>query len=106
MAQSRAGAPGGNRVALYSVESPRRSLAPDPEPAGRERPPRILKHAHVCVHACVRACVFFALSEPQDAHPPISRDRAEHEMLGERSDPAASVAGLCRISEGGGEVLC
>lgn len=47
---------GGNRVALYSVESPRRSLAPDPEPAGCERPPRILKHVHAYGHVCSLPC--------------------------------------------------
>lgn len=48
---------------------------------------------------CIGMCVS-AVSEPQDAHPPISRNRAEHEILGERWDPAAGVAGLCCLSEG------
>lgn len=60
---------------------------------------------HIPKYACVRTCLCMAMCasavlEPQDAHPPISRNRAEHEMLGERWDPAASVAGLRRLSEG------
>lgn len=52
-------------------------------------------------------CRFFsAPSEPQHAYPPISRDGAEHEMLGERSDPAASVAGLGSLSLGGEAKCC
>lgn len=61
VAESRAAGPG-NRAALYSVESPRRSLALDPDPAGCERPPRILRcvrayrlaYVHVCF-CCVGA---------------------------------------------------
>lgn len=49
---------------------------------------------------------FSAPSEPQHAYPPISRDGAEHEMLGERSDPAASVAGLGSLSLGGEAKCC
>lgn len=91
----------GNRVALYSVESLRRSLALDPDPAGCERPPHIPKYVCVCVRICLcMGMCASAVSEPRDAHPPISRNRAEHEMLGERSDLAAGVVGLCSPSEG------
>lgn len=66
-------------------------------------------HTHtrmrMCVCVCVRTCLCIgmcvsAVSEPQDAHPPISCNRAEHEILGERWDPAPGVAGLCCLSEG------
>ena len=63
MAESRAAGPG-NRTALYSVESPRRSLAPDPDPAGCKRPPHILSVC-VCVHACVCASGFLLHWSPR-----------------------------------------
>lgn len=45
MALSRAPGPW-NRLALYSVESPRQALALDPDLAGRERP-----HTQICARA-------------------------------------------------------
>lgn len=47
MALSRAPGPW-NRVALYAVESPRQTLALDPELAGCERP-----HTQICARALV-----------------------------------------------------
>lgn len=58
MTESRAAGPG-NRAALYSVESPRRSLALDPDPAGCERPPHMLNFVCVCT------CVFLLCSSPR-----------------------------------------
>lgn len=55
MAESRA-AGQANRAALYSVESPRLSLALDPDPAGlREATP----HTHVCAYmlVCGHVCL-------------------------------------------------
>lgn len=43
----------GNRVARYSVDSPRQNLAVDPDSAGCERPPHIPKFVCPCVWACV-----------------------------------------------------
>lgn len=89
MAESRAGG-GVQSCSLFCGE-------PKTEPGTGPRPGRLREataHTRMCV--CSNACAWPCVSEPQDARPPISRNRAEHEMLGERSDPAAAVAGLLR----------
>lgn len=75
---------------------------PKTEPGSGPRLGRLREataHTQICVSLCMGMCVS-AVLKLRDAHPPISRNRAELEMLGERWDPAASVAGLCCFSEG------
>lgn len=49
---------------------------------------------HIPKYVHARACY-----ASRHAQPPISRNRGEHEMLGERRVPAARVLGFCCLSE-------
>lgn len=110
VARSRAGAPGGNRVALYSVESPRRSLALDPEPAGCWEATahtqtcacvRTCLHTGVCVCVCALCIFFLPHQSPSTPTHQLAVTESSMKCLGsDRIRQPVSLASAASLSEG------